>query len=131
MRKIISLLIFSVCFASAVFAAQPIEVNLDMHKGDWIGTYLAADDGSAILSVDNAGSRHSRVVKVSGAGVSTVAEVDGITINHMIPLQGGKYEIGGGTGVDYVKRLVTFSNGTAQTLWDSSRLALENRSPRR
>jgi|GEM_PF-4960585 len=123
MLKIISPLVFSVCFAGAAFAAPPIEANLDMHKGDWIGTYLAADDGSAILSVDNAATRHSRVMKVSASGVSTIADIDGITINHMIPLQGGKYEIGGGTGVDYLKRLVTFSNGAAQTLWDSSKLA--------
>lgn len=123
MRKILSTLFFTVCFAGAAFAAQPIEANLTLHKGDWIGTYLAADDGSALLSVDNAETRHSRVMKVSGSGVSTVAELDGITINHMTPLEGGKYEIGGGTGTDYVKRVVTFTNGAAQTLWDSSHLA--------
>jgi hypothetical protein len=122
MNKFIFLLCLIVCCAGAAFAAQPVEANLDMHKGDWIGTYIATDDGSAILSVDNAATRHSHVVKVTATGVSTVADVDGITINHMVPLENGKYEIGGGTGADYVKRLVTFTNGAAQTLWDSSRL---------
>ena len=128
MRKIFSILILTVCCAGAAFAAQPIEANLDMHKGDWVGVYLAADDGSAILSVDNAEARHSRVMKVSGTGVSTMADVDGITINHMVPLEGGKYEVGGGTGSDYVTRVVTFANGTAQTLWDSSHLPNRNAS---
>lgn len=120
LRNFLFLMIATWCVS--VFAAQSVDTTVPTNKGEWIGAYVASDDGSSILSVNNAKTRQSRLMRVSSEGVTVIATLAGITVNHMMPLADGKYEIGGGTGTDYVKRVITLGNGAPVTTWDSSKL---------